>query len=489
MSCHCDPENEIFSFSLEDIASTAKGNRLLSLEIEPSTRCNYLCPYCYSAKGEGDAAELDFTLIESVLRQAAELGARRIVILGGEPLLYARLFDMIDLINSLGMQAEIFSNGSLLTPEIASRLFSANVNLALKMNSLNSDVQERLSGVPAALDKAWAALANARAAGYPGEKAFLAVSSVISRANADGIVELWRYLRENKITPYFETITPQGRAKREENSWLHLDPPEIREIFEKLSEADRDYGFKWRPQPPLAGNRCLRHQYSCLVNSRGEVFPCVGIDIAVGNVREQRLFDIIHDSEIIQDLRAKPVKEPCRSCEFSPSCYGCRGGAYQLTGDWRAADPQCWRNFDKLPQIDVLPASAGRFIPHAGRMRLVDTLDLLGERHLEVSAEVRADNPFLCEDGTLPESAFLEYIAQAVAVDDGFSNSEKTRGMLVGIRDSHFIQGPPIRVGDRLRIKIKKLMRFANFGVVRGEIYNLSDGRLLADGELKIWKD
>ncbi len=38
------------------------------------------------------------------------------------------------------------------------------------------------------------------------------------------------------------------------------------------------------------------------------------------------------------------IKGPCRTCEKSSECYGCRGAAYQLTGDYLASDPTCWRN-------------------------------------------------------------------------------------------------------------------------------------------------
>ena len=55
------------------------------MEIEFSLRCNFRCPYCYV---EGDPpvdGELAPEEIRDVIRQAASLGAGRIIILGGEP--------------------------------------------------------------------------------------------------------------------------------------------------------------------------------------------------------------------------------------------------------------------------------------------------------------------------------------------------------------------------------------------------------------------
>lgn len=37
------------------------------------------------------------------------------------------------------------------------------------------------------------------------------------------------------------------------------------------------------------------------------------------------------------------IKGPCNSCDMTDGCYGCRGAAYQLTGDYLASDPLCRR--------------------------------------------------------------------------------------------------------------------------------------------------
>ena len=76
--------------------------------------------------------------------------------------------------------------------------------------------------------------------------------------------------------------------------------------------------------------------------------PCVGVDIPLGSIREQRLVDILQH-QVFCDLKnfRKTIKGPCASCEKSAECYGCRGAAYQMTGDYLASDPTCWRNRDE----------------------------------------------------------------------------------------------------------------------------------------------
>ena len=78
----------------------------------------------------------------------------------------------------------------------------------------------------------------------------------------------------------------------------------MEELFKRISKIDRNkYGHHWDPKPPLVGGECLRHQFSCAVNSEGDVQPCVGVTIPIGNVRKQKLKDILKDSEVVQDLK------------------------------------------------------------------------------------------------------------------------------------------------------------------------------------------
>jgi radical SAM protein with 4Fe4S-binding SPASM domain len=106
----------------------------------------------------------------------------------------------------------------------------------------------------------------------------------------------------------------------------------------------KEFDCNWTPHPPLVASQCARHEYSCTITSIGEVHPCPGVDIAAGNIREQKLADILNQSKVIQDLRniRTNIKGRCADCDLSNLCYGCRGQAYQVTGDYLAEDPLCW---------------------------------------------------------------------------------------------------------------------------------------------------
>jgi radical SAM protein with 4Fe4S-binding SPASM domain len=342
-SCSSEPTG--FGFDPDLVEETARAGRLLTMEIEFSLRCNFGCPYCYVPTEAQLRGEMSTEEHKRVLLEARDLGAGRIIILGGEPSIYPHLAEMIAFIREAGMAVEMFTNGSGVTSDLARLLCEHRVRVVLKMNSFDPELQDTLSGRRGAGELIRRALDNLRSAGYPGQGRFLAVSTIICRQNIAELPRMWIWLKDQGIAPYFETITPQANAK--ENPWLAVTPREIQGLFEEIAAIDAHrYGRTWSIQPPLVGNRCLRHQFSCLVGARGDVMPCVGVNLPIGNVREQPLAAIIATSKVLMDLKnhRSTIKGPCRTCEKADHCYGCRGAAYQLTGDYLASDPLCWHN-------------------------------------------------------------------------------------------------------------------------------------------------
>lgn len=333
-------------FTNEEIAACLMRGGLLSLELEFSKRCNLKCIYCYASAGSAMDNELELPEIKGVIDQAQELGARKIILLGGgEPLMYEGLEQVVEYIHSKGLKQSIFTNGMLLTEDIAGFLFRHKVSVVIKNNSNIPEVQDTLAGVKGAYNKIRQGLLYLLTAGYPSGECQLGIQTVICRQNIKEIPDMWIWARERGIIPYFEILTTQGRAK--EHCELRVSVNEVRDVFEKMEKIDETrFGNKWSSHPTIASFTCKRHLYSCLVNSQGYIQPCTGIDMPVGNVKTERLADILKRSPVVQKLRNiyENIEGECKGCEFTFDCYGCRGNAYQTTGNYLASDPACWLN-------------------------------------------------------------------------------------------------------------------------------------------------
>jgi radical SAM protein with 4Fe4S-binding SPASM domain len=96
---------------------------LAHLDIELTERCNNACQHCYINRPADDAqavrVELTAGAWKDILRQAAVLGALSVRITGGEPLLRTDFAEIYLCARRLGMKVILFTNGRLITPELA----------------------------------------------------------------------------------------------------------------------------------------------------------------------------------------------------------------------------------------------------------------------------------------------------------------------------------------------------------------------------------
>jgi radical SAM protein with 4Fe4S-binding SPASM domain len=92
------------------------------LDIELTERCNNNCIHCCINLPVDAAArtrEMDTSILLEILKQAAGLGCLTVRFTGGEPLLRDDFAELYLFTRRLGMQVIVFTNGRLITPELA----------------------------------------------------------------------------------------------------------------------------------------------------------------------------------------------------------------------------------------------------------------------------------------------------------------------------------------------------------------------------------
>ena len=510
-------------FTPEQIAATAATKGLLSIELDLSNEIHCGCEACVSQP----RPVMSFQELCGLLDQARALGAQRCILVDSKNGSYLRLRDLLTELRRRGMQIELFTDGTAISAEFAVFLRQTNVAIVVRLNLLKTNIDaidalrragygnveyQRAMAPPSSPGTPGEDRGGGRhhlelrpppqpSPGVPGEGAKATAALVDGDLNAprlaarvavrddsiDSVPDWWRRMRSLGVEPYVQVISPPDSA----TSRGHVvDPERAKRLFDELGRIDREeFGRAWEHPPELTGRSCKRHLFACHVTPCGTIFACVGVTIPLGNIRTESLRTILDESEVLENLRAfgQKVKEPCRTCSKTTDCYGCRGSAYQLTGDYLAGDQLCW--IARGTEIPSLPVTIGGVIPHGPRIRMVDRIVSVGERTARTEFLIRADSLFVNGDGRLDETAYIEMIAQSFAASHGFhlSADEQAmhRGMLLGAKDLK-VAGTA-RVGDRLFIDVKKVARFGDFGVVEGTITR-EDGTFMASGEVKVWR-
>lgn len=138
--------------------------RPLILLLEPSTRCNARCPFCYHWQEE-TGPELTLPEIERVLDEAYAMGCRFLYFSGGEPTLYPHTESALAHARRLGYRVSLTTNGSLLQkrlPSLAPYLDGITVSL-----DYADETHDRVRGVPGLFQAAVDGLALAQRYGVP----------------------------------------------------------------------------------------------------------------------------------------------------------------------------------------------------------------------------------------------------------------------------------------------------------------------------------
>ena len=296
-------------FTKEDAYFALRERELLTLTIMLENKCNFKCPFCYTQTRRFDN-ELSTSELKEMILDAKELGTRSILIAGaGEPLLAYNFWEIVDYIQDHQMNVVVFSNLSLITKEIALKLYDKKISIVGKLNSFKKEVQEKVIGnISGAYEKMKNGLSNLIEVGYtelsPENETMLSLETSVLPYNVDEMLDFWIYCRENNIFPLVDTVLYEGSAKQSNYDEFLVDYDVLKAQIDKIQSYDRSLGLSWRIKlvrrednkgvivGEIAGD-CHRIGTNLNVDSEGNVYDCFNMSQKTyGNIREKSLIQI-----------------------------------------------------------------------------------------------------------------------------------------------------------------------------------------------------
>ncbi|MCD6462140.1 MAG: radical SAM protein [Thermotogae bacterium] len=256
--------------------------------ISPTYACNLNCVGCYAGL-YGRKYQLTKEEMESILKQANELGIYFFVITGGEPFIWPHMMEIFEeFIDSYFL---VYTNGTLLNEEKVKKLAElGNVTPAVSVEGFERETDwRRGQGVWAKIQKSWELM---RKYGV-----VFGTSVTATKMNHDVIMkdEFWNFLHERGVAyVWIFQFMPVGM-----NPSMDLVPtPQQRyERFFKTEELRLGGKFAFVADFWNHGfltNGCLAAGAKYLhINAKGYVEPCVFQQFAVDNIREKTLLEIL----------------------------------------------------------------------------------------------------------------------------------------------------------------------------------------------------
>jgi putative heme d1 biosynthesis radical SAM protein NirJ2 len=315
-------------------------------------QCNLTCAHCYRDAWERpDPEELNTEEGLRLIEEIATAGFRVLILSGGEPLMRADLYQLVEKAREVGLRPVLGTNGTLMTPEVARRLRDAGLARAgISLDSAEAEYHNELRRSPTAWERAVAGMKACVEAGLPFQ-----VNTTVTQQNEGQLLRITDLARElGAVGHHVFFLVPTGRGR--DIAKQMVEARRCEQLLEALLTKQRDVEIEIKPtcapQFVRIAERlgvdtrfqmgCLAGRTYCVIIPNGEVQPCPYLPLSVGRVREQSFGKIWEKASVLRDLREQPLEGACARCRWGKSCFGCRARAYWATeGNYLAEDPWC----------------------------------------------------------------------------------------------------------------------------------------------------
>jgi radical SAM protein with 4Fe4S-binding SPASM domain len=328
---------------------------LYLLAVEVTSNCNLACAHCYGAfDGRGHAMRADAP--ELIAEQAAALGVRVVTITGGEPLtLGSQLPQYFQPFKRRGMRTFLTTNGVGIGGEVGKEVLEGLDGIQVSLDGGRA-VHDRVRG-RGRFDGAVEALRTLHEWGFE-----TAVMMTLHADNVDDVPEILAVAKSVGARLSLERYSAPGRHDRT----VSASPEKLARAYElalaeNLHSFDPCYqafGYWFRGALPQQGRAiqggCTAGVAALAVTADLDVFTCVRLRVAIGNLERSTLADLWRGGPLLNELRDRSRLEgECGSCNLSPVCGGCRAHAYYSTGRLMASDPSCPVPVDRLRVLNA----------------------------------------------------------------------------------------------------------------------------------------
>ncbi|OHC73606.1 MAG: hypothetical protein A3G18_00780 [Rhodospirillales bacterium RIFCSPLOWO2_12_FULL_58_28] len=342
------------TFYLSERVNAFRKQKLYTMEIELSRRCDLECTYCYNASSHNNDQHADPDRCKDLLNEAAEYGIREIYWLGGEALQFPQIEDLLRHAKNLGLRNVVFTNGSRFTPGNINTLLETTEWISLHLDTIDPEVFRTLHNTKGDLaykefQQILAGIDLLLEMGFPADRVrFTMVLTRDSLATLRQTLE-WAIWQKRFHSSTLVPLVDLGRARKGygENSISRL---ELRQAYQTRAEIEG------RPELLRLGPSEFCKHYdltNCYIDVFGNVFPYVGIPDICGNIYEEKIGDTLvrefdrlsYADSVDRTTFDSHLTGFCGDCENRRFCFGTRTYSY-LSGGIHSSDPMCWRNSD-----------------------------------------------------------------------------------------------------------------------------------------------
>jgi len=317
------------------------GSVPLSVHFDVTYRCNERCVHCYL--DHEDYGELETTEIKNILIQLAASGTLMLTFSGGEIFLREDFFELLEFAKDLHFDIALKSNALMITAARAARLRALGVRqVQVSVYSADPEIHDAITKVRGSFARSLKAIRFLKSQGLR-----VKIACPLMKQNLAGLRQLRALADELGISYVIDmTITPKLdgdtsvlalRNSAEDLLGVMQDPTlQGKAVLDDGSESGVGSAVSSGMEgDAYDGIPCSAGHNTCYISPYGDVYPCVQMPVAAGNLRTEKFDEIWRRSPQFERVRAirdsdLPV---CAKCSIRKYCERCPGLAQMEGGD------------------------------------------------------------------------------------------------------------------------------------------------------------
>ncbi|GEM_PF-5204215 len=346
--------NSIYDFSDDDTEYTIPEN-LQTLSLGIIEACPLQCIYCLPSapKIKENKTILSFEKAKELIDDASSLGARILVLTGGEPLIHPDIYRITQYAYDKGFyDVKVSTKATMITQRKALKLRQSGLKeIQVSIDSNKPDTYDKMVGIDNCYAKAMEGLYNLMYYNFR-----IIIKSVVTKYNIDDIPSLCEDMIAKGVDELqAEIVLPTGRAQKEMLPTLE----QLNTLEKELKEIENKYNLDYK----ILGYRkygnaavCSGGINSVAVFSNGDVSLCERVSpllehVKCGNVYNNSLISIWRSDEMNKFRKLRTNDADCKKCSSKQVCLGgCLLNTWIKFKDITKADPSCVKKYGKEGQ-------------------------------------------------------------------------------------------------------------------------------------------
>lgn len=258
-------------------------NTLRVIELFPTFSCQSSCEFCSVGKYiKSDSRIMDLDDYRSLARDGAKMGATVVTILGGEPLLYKNICDLVFIFKQNGYYTHIVSNGLALTEGLLAELKSSGLDcIYFSLESMDADKNDAVRGAGHHA-KVMENIQMVKGVGLG-----VGLSTVMLPGALEQAIDVIEFCHAQGINASGGQIAPVGKAEGSD-VLSKAEFKRVRDLLDRYPRLTFDWVFSYFMKP-----RCPAGKEKVGVTCYGDVVGCSYNPVSFGNYFDSPLKAIV----------------------------------------------------------------------------------------------------------------------------------------------------------------------------------------------------